>query len=232
MTLYFQDRDKYIQLTEMKFLVCYFPTALLPPQVDLVVETILRRSVSLITGFWGGDGINTASVQRLADMAHASGDGALTNAFSAGPRTRSRGLIRDILTRSSDVYFPNYYILFGPCNELQSRRREEPTVTWEELVKFHKEWGSDVDDFTALISPSIPLWAEASEGSPFSPLLGQVKLKPVRLERWRPGTMQLPIWLGRSVPGINARAKGKKRQLGRFLTKQAKWTSKRRAQAA
>ena len=99
------------------------------------------RSSGKAIGFWKWMEI----VAQLADESIAY--------VVSGPTGRSGGLIGTLLKKHSleqEVYFPNYYILFGPCRVLQSRRHEEPEVDWGDVVQHHADWGVDVHDLSAL----------------------------------------------------------------------------------
>ena len=210
----FLERNSYLQLTHMKLLVCYFPHYIADSELKNVVDTVLRLNVSMLCGFWGPKGVNTTQVQKLAALTMATADGALTNSFSAS--RRSRGMCGTILKHHGyeqleTVHFPSYYVLFGPVRTLQSRRDTEP-AKWDELVEFNKDWATDISDITALLSRAVPLWKDTAEGSPFTPHLGNVKLKPVIFTRWRPGTIQVPLWLGRTIPSKFSREKHKREQ--------------------
>ena len=123
------------------------------------------------------------------------------------------------------VFVPTYFILFGQCRTLQSRRDLPPDADWEAVENEADLAGSDVSDLTELLSRSIPLWEDAVGGNPFTPHMGNVKLKRHQSSLWPPGVVELPIWFGRSVPGKGARA----RQAAHKREKAISWQAKKAA---
>ena len=121
------------------------------------------------------------------------------------------------------VYFPTCFILFGQCRSIKSQRDLPPDVDWEAVVNGADVGGADVADLTELLSHSVPLWGETVEGSPFTPHMGTVRLKRHMPSLWPPGVVELPIWIGRTVPGKAAR----ERQKASRREKQVAWQAKK-----
>ena len=147
----------------------------------------------------------------------------MTTPFSIA--NRSSGLRGSAMEQRKVVFFPTYFILFGHCRTLQSRRDLPPEADWETVENEADVAGSDISDLTELLSRSIPLWEDAVEGNPFTPHMGNVKLKQHQPSLWPPGVVELPMWIGRTVPGKGARA----RQAAHRREKQISWRAKKEA---
>ena len=221
--LFFASRDKYIQAPKLKLLVGYFPDKLMDFQITAIVDTIARTNVSVMAGFWGGGGVNSLPVQHIGNRTRAIGAGAMTTPFSIA--NRSSGLRGSVMEQRKVVFFPTYFILFGQCRTLQSRRDVYPEADWETVENEADVAGSDISDLTELLSQSIPLWEDAIEGNPFTPHLGTVRLKSHQPSLWPPGVVELPRWIGRAVPGKGARA----RKAEQRREKQMEWLAKKEA---
>ena len=220
----FASRDDYIRAPSLKFLVGYCPRALRDFQTTAIVDTIARTNVAAMAGFWGGGGVNTMPLQQIGNRTRATGAGALTTPFSIA--NRSSGFLRGSVARTRKVVFlPTYFILFGQYRSLQSRRDLPPDADWEAVENEADLAGSDVSDLTELLSRSVPLWEEGAHGSPFTPHMGTVHLKKHKPSLWPPGVVELPIWVGRSVPGKGARA----RRAAHAREKTISWRAKKEA---
>ena len=216
----FASRDDYIKAPQLKLLVGYFPTELRDFQITAIVDTIARTNVAAMAGFWGGGGVNTMPLQQIGNRTRATGAGALTTPFSIA--TRGSSLRGSVARTRKVVFLPTYFILFGQCRSLQSRRDLPPDVDWETVENEADLAGRDVADLTELLSRSIPLWEDAVDGNPFTPHMGNVKLKKSQPSLWPPGVVELPIWFGRSVPGKRARERRTAHKRERAISWQAK----------
>ena len=160
-------------------------------------------------------------VQRIADLTRATGGGAQTVPFRIANRSRGlRGSVREV---KQTVYFPTCFILLGQCRSIKSQRDLPPDVDWETVENGADIGGVDISDLTELLSRSVPLWEEGAHGSPFTPHMGTVHLKKHKPSLWPPGVVELPIWIGRTVPGKAAR----ERQRALKREKQISWQAKK-----
>ena len=147
----------------------------------------------------------------------------MTTPFSIA--NRSSGLRGSAYEQRKVVYVPTYFLLFGTARSLQSQRDSYPEADWETVENEADLAGADISDLTELLSQSIPLWEDAIEGNPYTPHMGSVKLKKHQPSLWPPGVVELPMWIGRTVPGKGARA----RQAAHKREKAISWRAKKEA---
>ena len=112
------------------------------------------------------------------------------------PRRRSLGF--------KTCTHPGFLMLFGYFRQM----------SWPEFpCEIDEEFKLGQDILDEMVLPhQVPRWDENSEGSSMVPNLGNVKMKPVDLNKWCQYCFQTCVWMGTSIPSMASQMNSLKRQ--------------------
>ena len=169
--------------------------------VPMLSSWIKLSKIAVLCGFFGKQGAPFAS--SLAKAAGAVGDGPCHQVVRVvEPKRLNFGF--------KTCTHPSFLLLFGYFREMSWP--EFPDEIDEEF-----KLGQDIIDEMVPLH-LVPRWDEISEGSSRVPNLGNIKMKPVDLNRWIQGCFQTCVWMGTSIPSKRSQAKSWKRQGNIYLT--------------
>ena len=175
--------------------ILYFPKQISPSQEKCIIDSILRRQVAFLTGYFGN---NKASVQRIARNSRAVMDAPLLQIWSF-PQSRHK-------------FIPSYTLVFGQFRHAWCSI-PELSPNWSDFHDHFKDCSREMEDLEGLMIglSRLPVWDYQGLGTPYVPMLGNIKQKPVDFAKWLPHVHQLPIWYGTSIPSRASQRKQFKR---------------------
>ena len=160
----------------------------------MLASWLTLNMVVVLCGFFGKGPKATIFASELAKAAGAVGYGPCHQVVSFhDPRSR------EFKVRTH----PSYMMLFGYYNAMSW-----PEKPWEVPENF--EMGRDIlDELIGLAA--VPQWKQNCEGSTLVPSMGNVKMKPVDIDRWFQHCFQSCVWLGTSIPSKKSQSKARER---------------------
>ena len=162
----------------------HFPAPLIQDEERCIVDSILRRQMVFITGYFGD---NQRAVQRIAKATRAVLESPLVQVFKF-PQSRLK-------------FIPSYALMFGHFRQCL-RPHPETSPSWREFQEHIHADSGPPRDLEALMQglSKLPKWQYLGVGSAFVPNLGNTKHKPIDWNRWFPHVHQVPIWYGTAIP--------------------------------
>ena len=162
----------------------YLPAPLTQDEERCIVDSILRRKMAFITGYFGD---NQRAVQRIAKATRAVLECPLVQVFRC-PQSRYK-------------FIPSYTLMFGQFRQCL-RAVPEKCPSWQDFHDQFRKTSRPPQDLETLMQglSKLPKWQFLGVGSAFVPNLGNTKQKPIDWNRWFPHVHQVPIWYGTSIP--------------------------------
>ena len=169
----------------------YFLAPLTQDEERCIVDSILRRQMAFITGYFGD---NQRAVQRIAKATRAVLESPLVQVFWF-PQSRLK-------------FIPSYTLMFGHFRQCL-RAVPETSPSWGEFHEHFHACSRPPHDLEALMQgfSKLPKWRYLGVGSAFVPNLGNTKQKPIDWNRWFPHVHQVPLWYGTSTPSFTSQIK-------------------------
>ena len=162
----------------------YLPAPLTQDEERCIVDSILRRKMAFITGYFGD---NQRAVQRIAKATRAVLECPLVQVFRC-PQSRYK-------------FIPSYTLMFGQFRQCL-RAVPEKCPSWQDFHDQFRKTSRPPQDLETLMQglSKLPKWQFLGVGSAFVPNLGNTKQKPIDWNRWFPHVHQVPIWYGTAIP--------------------------------